>query len=599
MKPFEVEIFDRNFNFRSNALIDPDDFQYQLDMLTVVDNTITLPKSSIIIRQNPSSGSAGDQTVGISDYIRIKTNLDTFSGMVKKLEKQDDSLIITYTDFMSLLNHDVFTNPLTVAYTPIERYIEDLLTKSFINNSDTSQRIPGLTITVRTTTMGSFDFMDTTKSKVIFNILNDLVYPAFKKYLVGCFFSLDVSNKQLNVNIGRKSTTILKTIEADLPNIIDKNVIIRGSSNEVNKLKIIEDSEENEYPSYDYYLHTDYSYDTNKNTNRMLPVINDMQLVNIDNLVQTAYWTENIGALYAADVIEVDREITQSEGNDLTLGMSLFASSVYSLRGTDYCVGPGTSYYSNLISTFVSWLLANKSPFSGHSYTWMDDSIENNIYEDLEQHGEGYYCYVLSLTAAHDRGYQVLGNKGAAGDAFTCNGSITDETGWHTSDPITARADRNCNYHVVIKQKATITLYITLYGNEGIPSVYKFDLTTWTGLTRTQYEEAHARYLELGDYQVALNYFKANHLSDILSDYAGTVFGTSKYKNLIELTTRADDSMIQPLNAGFGLHANIIHKGITYHSILTGGSMLKNGLFKLTFGMIRLELTKILNMKGV
>ena len=56
--------------------------------------------------------------------------------------------------------------------------------------------------------------------------------------------------------------------------------------------------------------------------------------------------------------------------------------------------------------------------------------------------------------------------------------------------------------------------------------------------------------------------------------------------------------MIKPLDMNIGQVVNIIHEGVSYNSILSG-KQIKNGLVTLIFGTIRLELTKILNMKGV
>jgi hypothetical protein len=92
--------------------------------------------------------------------------------------------------------------------------------------------------------------------------------------------------------------------------------------------------------------------------------------------------------------------------------------------------------------------------------------------------------------------------------------------------------------------------------------------------------------------------YKAQNLVSIISGYAKKVFKTSKYNNLIELTVKDDDSMINPRTMNIGQIVEIIHEGVSYNSILTGKEI-KNGLIKLTFGTIRLELTKILNMKGV
>ena len=595
MKPYNLEIFDRQFNYRSHALIDANEFEHQEDMLTIADNTITLLKTDITIRENPSSGSTGDGTVGISDYVRITAGDNEFSGVVKKLEKEDDKLVITYTDFLSLFNHEVFTDPLEVAYTAIEYYIADLLRTSFINNSDTSQNIPGLAISVKSTTLGTFDFMNTTKRKVVLNILNDVIYPAFSKYLVGAYILFKVAEQRIVVEIGRKTSAILGTIDLNLPNVLDKNVLIRGTSNETNKLTIIEDSEDDNYPSYNYYLHTDYLYDTDGSTNRLLPVINDMELVNINTLAENSFWIEKAGALTAVDLIEIDRPISDAEIADIKMGLAMYAPFIYSERITD-----NYNHYSTMVDSFVSWVLTQSPFYASLSNPYRFYECENNPYDDLQEAGEGYYYYTVTyLTSGSNRGYDAITYKGSEGYDRHIYDTIPGTPGWHTSSPINGRLNADCNYHAVIKQNIEITLYVNIYGNDNIPSVYELDVTIWNGLPRDEYVAGHDAYIQSNTYKTAIATYKAAHLSDILNDYAGSVFGTSKYKNLIELTARADDPMIAPLNIGFGRHMNLIHKGTSYHSVLTGGAILQNGLVKLTFGMIRLELTKILNMKGV
>lgn len=606
MRPFELEIFDRQFNYRAHALIGADEFQWQQDMLSGVNNTIKLYGTDIVIRENPASGSTGDGTVAISDYVRIITNTYSFSGVVKKLEKEDDTLIITYTDFTSLFNHEVFTDPLEVTNSTIENYIAKLLTLSFISNSDTSQRIPGLTITVVTATVGVFDFVDPSKKMAVINILNDLIYPAFKKYLVGLYVHFDVGNKNINVEIRRKATNIIKTIESDLPNVMDKNVLIRGTSTEINKLTIIDDDEEHDFPKYNYYLHTDYTYDTNGSTNRLLPVINDMELVDMNTLAEAGYWTANAGVLYAADLIELDRTLTNSEVSNISSGMSLLASYIYSARGTgkenfDY-IGTSTNVHTAYWELNEQLVSSALDRFGNHYQWFANESPDNNIYDDIQELGEGYYWFIAEvLTGSSHREYSAQANKGNYDGHYhiTINGTIPTTPGDHRSNPISCSGWVDCGSHDLIKQDVKITLYATLFGNGGTPSVYEFQFVTYSKVDREEYEAALDTYKQTVTYKNNVAAYKSSHLSDILSDYAGSVFGTSKFKNLIELTVKQNDSLVEPMTIPFGRHLNIIHKGMSYHSILTGITVLPNGLSKLTFGMIRLELTKLLNMKGV
>lgn len=593
MKPFEVEIFDRNFNFRANALVNAEGVKYQVDLLTSVTNTITLVNSGISIRPNTSSGSAGDQTAGLSDYIRItKPNGSTRAGVIRKLDKEDDNLIITYSDVLALFNHEVYINSIEITRGSIEQYLKTQLLAEFKNSADSSQNIPGFSVAIHTTTWGVFDFVDASNPYVTVNLLTDIIFPAFQKYLIRTYATIDVVNKQIVVNIGRMSTTSVRTIELDLPNVIDKNVVIRSSSNELNKLTVIDDST-TPYSSYTYYLHTDYTVDTDKTTNRILPVINAIKAVNINTLAEHAYWTYSKQYLLtAADLIEMDGALSSSQQSQLSASVDFLKNYIYGNRNTS-----SFNYYLQFPQRYINWILGScpDSPFINDNYYYWDGSESVNIMEDIQEQGEGYfYSRAQLLTEGSNRGYDVMTNKGAADYAFYLYDTIPTTTGV-ISTGIHGRHDANCQYHAVIKQVIKIEMWITIRGNDGVPTKYTFYLTTWSGLTREEYEAALNDYKQSSAYQSDIQSYKSAHLSEILTDFAESAFNTSRYKNLIEIITTANDGLAESLN--YGNSVDIIHKGTSYKSVLTGFNDMGNGLYKLIFGMIRLELTKILKME--
>lgn len=594
MKPYELEIFDRWLNFRANALVVPEGLKYQRDLLTSVTNTITLNNTHITIREPATAGSTGDQTVALSDYIRLKNHKDGyFWGYVTKLDREDNNITITYMDLTGLFNFEVYINAVEITKTSLEKFLRDRLLEAFKNSDDSAQVIPGIEISIHTTTMGVFDFIDQDKPYVVINLLNDFIYPAFQKYLVRTTAYFDVTNKKIIVDIGRITTTVQRTIEADLPNIIDKNFIIRSSSNEINKLIIIDDSV-TPYNSWTYYLHTDYTVDTSKSSNRKYPVINSVKPIDMSTLAEHSYWTYSKAyVLSAAELIEQDGTLTTAEQNKLGNAVEFLKSYIHGNR-----VNASTNYYSQFPDRYTTWLLYTcpGSPFIGHSYHYFDGSQSVNVYDDIMEQGEGYYYGKAQiLTQGSNRGYDILLNKGSADRAYSINESIPSTPGV-IQNALHGRYDESCNYHAVIKQVIELKLYATLYGNDGIPTVYTIYLTTWSGLPREEYEEAIDSYKQSAAYTSDINAYKSANLSQILSDYATSVFNTSKYKNLIEITTTADDVLANSLT--YGRTVDIIHDGVTYKSILTGFTDLGNGLVKLTFGMIRLELTKILKMNG-
>ena len=592
MKPYEVEIFDRNFNFRANALINPESFKWQRDLLTTVSNTLTLLDSSITIRTDASSGSAGDNTVALSDYIRIiNADNDDFVGVVKKLDKEDRDLIITYTSITALFNLDIYINSIEIIRTPIETYIKDRLLEAFKNNSDTYQNITGLEVETHTLTYGIFDFIDTSDPYVVINILNDLIYPAFNKYVITVQTTFDIANKKIKVDIGRMSTASLMTIESDFPNIIDKNVIIRSTSNEIIKLTIIDESA-SPYNSYTYYLKTDYTYDTTASTNRMLPVVNTIQAVDIDNLAEHSYWTyEKAYVPLASSFVEVDRTLNNTEVNQLYNSLTLLQAFIHANRYTSTY-----NFYFTMLREYASWIIQNKAPFSSNTYHYFRDDDGSNIYDDLQEKGEGYYTFTYIIHTAPNYRYYQVSAEGSGGDYYIFSGgTFPDQTGY-ISDPIDGQASFGIFSHAGIRQDIEVRLYVNLIGKGNVPSVYTIHLISWSGASQLEYDTALDDYKQSPTYQTDLATYKANNLNQILADYADNVFKTSKYKNLIELTLMESDPIVSAVR--WGRTVTIIHKGTSYASLLTGITVLGNGLVKLTFGMIRLELTKILKMKG-
>lgn len=73
---------------------------------------------------------------------------------------------------------------------------------------------------------------------------------------------------------------------------------------------------------------------------------------------------------------------------------------------------------------------------------------------------------------------------------------------------------------------------------------------------------------------------------------AESVFSKNKYENLIELECIESDTLVNPIDMEIGQTVSVIHNGASYSSILTGREI--GDTVTLVFGLLRLELTKIL-----
>lgn len=83
--------------------------------------------------------------------------------------------------------------------------------------------------------------------------------------------------------------------------------------------------------------------------------------------------------------------------------------------------------------------------------------------------------------------------------------------------------------------------------------------------------------------------------SEAAENKASELLKKSDFDNLIELQYRADDKIVPEVE--IGQPCRIIKNGVQYHSVLTG-IIRKSGQRTLVFGSIRVDLTKILKLKG-
>lgn len=74
---------------------------------------------------------------------------------------------------------------------------------------------------------------------------------------------------------------------------------------------------------------------------------------------------------------------------------------------------------------------------------------------------------------------------------------------------------------------------------------------------------------------------------------AADLFGGISYNNNIELKVLKDDALIHPLTMGIGQRVIIYNQGKSHNSILTA-TKIEDNIVTLTFGTIRLDLTKLI-----
>lgn len=662
MKPCRIEIFDRQYNFRATALIDSRNYTCKYDYLTREQNTLILP-DTISIRGNSDSGTAGDNTVCTGDFLMIDDNLsrkrrpgktyapDTW--VIVKVENVENGVQITYTDALILFDHEIYVAADDIREKDIEQLIVEFITQEFIDTTDISQRINNLSYSRDSYGIdGYFEWADTDDYYVTFNLLNDLILPAFSNYLV---------HTDVDVNIGEKKTVVKTkylpgldylTIEGELPNILDSNYIIRQTGTDINKITIIDIAEEN--AEYNYYLHaSDYSY-SSVDTDRITPVMNTVKTVNSDDITEERFWYRETEALKVIQqLVEYNGNLTNAQLSELQRAFEVVYPYVKAmldptLSATWYknnvefkniCEGSSIHYpifdfalYDSrgrqMWATYkdISW--DDTDSLKGGSYytfriSQRKSSIAKTDFEyrvqykgtlpsdvSVPQPTDHISRFVTADTLTPDEVKSVVKNAeeilwwrkdGRKISYF----QFTDIGGgnWQVTETSFTQTVNNNFSHIHLKLPYTVDVRGNIYASDtqtnDINTFYDISGYVNIPVTYSMISSYLNSYKQTAAYQEAFAAYKAAQISFIMDGYVKKNFAAAKYVNNIELVVFQDDSLIDPVNLEIGYHVKVIHGGDTYESIVTGKEYMTGKRIKLVLGMIRTDLTKILKLKGV
>lgn len=259
MIPYNVEIFDMDFGMISHT--NASGIQYSEDYISPVTNKVTIFNSPV------SKG----------NYIRIQGGERDCFGVVRSVvSRSEKTITVEYGSFLSILDTPVVFDTDLQGTSTLERVIADLITGTFISSSDSVQNITGLSVeTISETADWGFNLKSDTEGKhtCIINLYNTILVRALQEYGVAVRVTPDIQAKTIVLTIGVPDDAE-KVIEADLPNIIDKNIVIKETDNDVNKLVVY--NTENYTTKRTYYRHTDDTYDT-IDDDRITPVVQSIE----------------------------------------------------------------------------------------------------------------------------------------------------------------------------------------------------------------------------------------------------------------------------------------------------------------------------------
>lgn len=268
MKPFNLEIFDRQFNLISHTNVEAVSIDY--DYLKPNDSDVT------------AKVQIDDLFIGA--YIRFTRDDTELFGVITSLDAADDPLLtnIGFQPFpAAIFATEILFDTNKQGTVALETVIADLITGSWVSNTDTAQNIQGLSVTTSSSTVSwGMNLKSDTEGMhhCVIDFYDVIISRALSEYGIAIQTTADVENGTITLTIGKVTET--QTIEADLPNVFEKTFLINEASKNTNKLDVYNTA--NYTTVITYYKHTDGTYDTT-NTDRITPVVREIGTASADD----------------------------------------------------------------------------------------------------------------------------------------------------------------------------------------------------------------------------------------------------------------------------------------------------------------------------
>ena len=277
MNLYNVEIFRPDYTYRSSFQMT--DVSYEYDYLSLSSNKIKLLKIQ----------------AERGDYIRISKGEQRICGIIEGVTDSVTSTTIEYKNIMSVFDVNVYADisAVTGSENAIEDWLEQIITQTYISNSDTLQNIKGMEVKTTSKTTG----IKRLGLDGNINNLYDIIKNALIKHDVTVISDIDVQLHKIVVSIGQNENEE-KYIEADLPNVLEREFNVKKSEESINKLVVINEESENEQAIY--YLMQDGTVSTDtSNDKRIYPVIFDVKTITVssDETFEDASYQEALEAL--------------------------------------------------------------------------------------------------------------------------------------------------------------------------------------------------------------------------------------------------------------------------------------------------------------
>ena len=296
MKPYNVEIFNRQFELLAHTNID--DIEIDYDYLSPNESETSLrlsgfydtfaaraviPEGGMLRALNIPALEGLMDEVGVGAYIRFQRDDTDIFGVITSVTSSEDKLLtnIGFQSFpAAIFTTEILFDTNQQGTVALETVLANLISASWINNSDTIQNIPGLSVTTTSSTVSwGMNLKSDTEGMhhCVIDFYDVLIRRALEEYGIAIHADANFQDGVINLTIGKVPGT--QTIEADLPNVFESSFLINESSKNTNKLDVYNTA--NYTTVITYYKHTDGSYDTTNN-DRLYPVVREISTAEAD-----------------------------------------------------------------------------------------------------------------------------------------------------------------------------------------------------------------------------------------------------------------------------------------------------------------------------
>lgn len=246
---FQVEVFTSDYEFRAYTLAKAQKHEY--DYMSIGNDDLTL---------------SGYVEIYKRDYIQIRSDDRVIQGVISAVDHVDLETKIKYKCLLSILNVEVYQDRNLLRSITAEEFLGKMIRDNFILNEDALQNIRGLEVVCESETAdAALNLKDNMHN------IYELALKAFRKYGIVIEMSLDIMGQKLLCRIGKPQYKI-KTIEADLKNVLGATVVIKEDDESVNKVIVIGEYDE-EDSNYGQTVRRTYYLDKQSGETTMTPAV--------------------------------------------------------------------------------------------------------------------------------------------------------------------------------------------------------------------------------------------------------------------------------------------------------------------------------------